>query len=506
MPYNRNYSRNYNRPVAPAPAVERNWSVQQQAIFEEFASGTENVEVLALAGTGKTTTILVGIERAPERKILLAAFNNIIAGELKSRLRNPRAEAKTLHALGNAIIRAHWGNVDLDKVGERGKRLARQAAFETVGAHAPFPAITLIKQLASKGKGICPADTTVEDLIDVAVEFNLAPGWQIEEEGWDIETIARATLRAMDLATRNEGVIDFDDMIFIPVRLGLANPMYDLVVIDEAQDMNAAQLSLAQSVVTKNGRIFVVGDSHQAIYGFRGADSGCMARLATELKAKILPLTVTYRCGARIVDEARRLVPEFESAPDAFPGEVALCSEHKMFAAAQGGDFILSRKNAPLGPLCLAFLREGRPAMIRGKDIGRGLVSLIRKIDATDLPGLFHGLDEWANKMIESIVAKATDNEIDQAKVAFISDQAETIKALAEGASDPAEVSSRLENLFSDEVAAGKIILSSVHKAKGLEADTVYLLKDTFRSDEGEEGNIKYVAITRAKRRLVWVE
>jgi superfamily I DNA/RNA helicase len=112
--------------------------------------------------------------------------------------------------------------------------------------------------------------------------------------------------------------IDFTDMIFLPVANNWIRPQYDMVVVDEAQDMNTCQLAIAQGLA--RNRVVVVGDDRQAIYGFRGADSGSLDRLKDELKATELGLTTTYRCGRGIVALAQtwcqitRLTPAIRPA------------------------------------------------------------------------------------------------------------------------------------------------------------------------------------------------
>jgi DNA helicase IV len=110
-------------------------------------------------------------------------------------------------------------------------------------------------------------------------------------------------------------------MIFVPSgTAGCA--LLQLVIIDEAQDMNASQLLLAMKSCKKGGRIAVVGDDRQAIYGFRGADSNSLDRLKGELVAHELGLTTTYRCPKVVVAGAARLVPDYTAAPAAPEGEM----------------------------------------------------------------------------------------------------------------------------------------------------------------------------------------
>ena len=113
------------------------WSEEQEAVFQWFAQATPgNCVVRARAGTGKTTTIIEGITRAPEANILLAAFNKQIAEELQSRLTNPRAEAKTLHALGFSYLKRNWSKVRVD-ANNRAWDLARAAC----GPKVPDPIV-----------------------------------------------------------------------------------------------------------------------------------------------------------------------------------------------------------------------------------------------------------------------------------------------------------------------------------------------------------------------------
>lgn len=146
----------------PAPSAPRAWSTQQQAIFTWFASGRGNLVVRARAGTGKTTTILEGVERAPERQILLAAFNKSIARELQARVRNPRVEAKTLHGLGLKYVRRNW-RVEVeedDQKGERARKLARRAC----GEQAPDPIVKVVANLHTKAREIAPHACELADV------------------------------------------------------------------------------------------------------------------------------------------------------------------------------------------------------------------------------------------------------------------------------------------------------------------------------------------------------
>lgn len=488
--------------------MAKNWSAQQKAIFEWFRSGIGNLIVRARAGTGKTTTILEAISFAIEAKILLAAFNKRIARELQERLGGwgGRAEAKTLHALGFQYIKYSWGK-DIQPDDEVEGLRVRAAC----GDNAPDGIYGIVGKLVARAKNAAPF-ANQKQLADIAEEQDFVPNQEQEEAGWnvvDVANAAYAVLQASKVA-RADRKISFDDMVYIPVVCRLARPWFNMVVIDEAQDMNACQLLLAQAACKRGGRIVVVGDDRQAIYGFRGADSGSIDRLKKELKATELGLTTTYRCGKNIVAEAQKQVPDFQAADTNADGLVDNLEYSKLAEQAKPGDFVLSRKNAPLMSTCLRLLRAGITARIEGRDVGKGLAAQIKKFRAKSVPDFLARLGTWQKKEIKRIVAKGKNVE---AKSIVVDDQYETLCALADGAANVQEIIDRCFNLFEDSIdpVTGKpnlkpaVVCSSVHKAKGLEADRVFVLVDTLFGGNVEEENIRYVAVTRAKSHLTLV-
>jgi superfamily I DNA/RNA helicase len=306
----------------------------------------------------------------------------------------------------------------------------------------------------------------------------------------------------MERATEFDGTIDFDDMIYLPVRCKWVRPQYDLVVVDEYQDMNPTQLMLARALC--KGRMVLVGDVFQAIYEFRGADASFASTMVKQLKAKTLTLNTTFRCPKSVVRAASELVPGYLAAPEAPEGILRTEEFARMFDQAQPGDFILSRKNAPLAKICLRLLRDGKRALIRGRNIGEGLVSIVKGREARSIPELVETLGVWERNLVEQYVKQ----DAPETKIELIQDQAATIRFLAEGLASVDELVARIRSLFEDSTPGNAVICSSVHRAKGLEATRVFLLADTLypgrRRDE-EEIHIHYVALTRSKHELVMV-
>lgn len=536
-----------------APTEARTWSPQQEAIFKWFARDQHttdnppylnvetmtnpNLQVIARAGTGKTTTIIEGANRAPERNILMCAFNKRIQEELSTRIRNPRAEAKTLHALGYAQVRDFWEGVKVAKrVEDRAASLTDLAILQ-LGVTAPPEQIKrLISKLHTLGREMAPHAAQRSDLENIALQFECEPDeLTMSSPGmaqFDLDYICMVALRAMEIAATDEALakrtgIDFADMLYLPVRNGWMTPEYDLVIVDEAQDMTVTQLELALGVVTNpssdgrkpGGRVCIVGDDRQAIYGFRGADSNSMARLRDELNAIVLPLTVTYRCGAAIVKQAQTLVPDFTAAPTNPTGKLATLNlSHSgspdltpLISACDPyrEDFILSRKNAPLARVAMGFIRAGVRVRVQGRDIGAGLRALVERLTRShgSIPAMLTALETWEAKEIARAEKK---NRTDL--IMAIQDKAETLRVLADSVTGPAELLARIDGLFSDS-GRNQVVCSSVHKAKGLEASHVFILADTLyprfamKTEAGasEEANIEYVAISRAINSLTYV-
>lgn len=501
------------------PVVEakptRVWSDAQLEIFDWFQGRTDdlaNLVVRARAGTGKTTTIIEGVDRAPEASILVCAFNKRIADELNGRLSNLRAEAKTLHSLGLQMIRRQWRGMPVNDVKDhkvyRSDVLTDRAIAVSGALDVPYQIRRMVTTLHTKAREMCPLEATSPALTALALQFDLVP-----DEGWrhyDLEWVVTHALLAMhDAATvipSYDVGVDYADMIFLPLVWNLTSRDYQLVVVDEAQDMTAAQLEIAERVC--DGRICVVGDDRQAIYGFRGADSNSLNRLKAKLGALELPLTTTHRCGTAIVERAQDLVPDILAGPENPAGVVDACTPAELVTLVRPGDFVLSRLNAPLVSLTLRLLRNGVRATMAGRDVGAGVVAILKKLKVTDRTPLSQVqslVETWERKQVTKLAAMGAPEDIDR-----IRDQADVLYAFIMDADTTKEMFNKLDTLFTNvdgEPFASHVLCSSVHKAKGLEASRVFVLRDTFyrRGPSSEEDNCLYVAITRAKSHLTLV-
>jgi len=482
------YRRSFSKPQTVKPGrVNRDWSQYQRDIFNDIANGVGNTQVDALAGTGKTSTIVEGFYYVPKNKVsLMCAFNKSIQTELESRAPS-EVTVKTLHGLGYAACRRAF-----PKIGQPDtKKLDGYLRAEKGDDKDSYELRANLAKTISLAKGyLSSSDKEVDEIID---------RHQVDTCDTPRQQFIQTVLKVMELTKRDTNRIDFDDMIWMPNVLGLRLDKYGMVFIDEAQDLNSAQINLALNSVSDSGRIISVGDQNQAIYGFRGADSNAINNIVERLGSKRMPLSVTYRCAKSIVALAQTLVPEIEAAPNAEEGNVQEVSTNQMEHLVKPGDFILSRVNAPLIKWCLNLLKARIPANIQGRDVGQQLSSLIKKSKAESVDSFLGWLNEYENMEVERLNAARRDSSI-------LSDKVECLRVLCEGAKTLDEVRDNIDHLFKDGDDNSRVMLSSTHKAKGLERDRVFMLTNTYRIGKGiEENNLAYVAYTRARRELFLV-
>lgn len=482
MTYNK-----FKKPVVKQPRVMRQWSTYQRDIFNDIAHGTGNTQVDALAGTGKTSTIVEGFYYIPKGKsTMMCAFNKSIQTELESRA-PVGVEIKTLHALGYSACRKAFPKMGQPDTGKLDGYIKAEKGDEG----ETYELRSSLAKTISLAKG-CLASSAKE--IDEIMDR-----YEVDTCDEPRDSFIASAIKVMEATKKDTNRIDFDDMIWMPNVLGLRLPKYDMVFIDEAQDLNVAQINLALNSVNSTGRIVSVGDQFQSIYGFRGADSNAIQNIVDRLQSKRMPLSVTYRCAKSIVELAQTIVPEIEAAPNAEQGLVDYCSLGQMEQKVKPGDFILSRVNAPLIKWCLALLKAKVPANIQGRDMGKSLFALIKKSKARDVDSFLSWLMDYETMEYNRLVKMKRDASV-------IQDKVECLRVLCEGTNSIADVKDNIDRLFKDGDDKDRVMLSSTHKAKGLERERVFMLKDTYKPGKSsEESNLTYVAYTRAKKELYLV-
>jgi len=481
-------------------------SAYQQKIFNFVENDRRSGMITAVAGSGKTTTIVKSLELIPRGKYtLFLAFNKSIAEELKTRV-PAHVKAATFHSVGYGATRKAFPKVQIDS--KKTWKLIREnlgdLEQELYGAF-----IGKVVGLA-KGAGI---GYLIPD--DQASWFRLVDHYDVylDSEDAELQTgieLARKILkRSVEVAGE---LIDFDDMLYIPLVKNLRFWQNDFVFIDEAQDTNPVQVALLKRMLKPGGRLIAVGDPHQAIYGFRGADSDAMNRLSEEFACVQLPLSVSYRCPQSVVEAAQAFVSHIEAHPDAPVGVVGPAQiEGKLKEYFQSSDAILCRTTAPLIDYVYQLIREQVPCRVMGREIGQGLVTLIKKMKAKNIDTLITRLGVYREREIAQYVSKGQEE-----KCQVVEDKVESlltvVNNLPENNRTVAELIRSIEALFTDN-GAGVLTLATVHKSKGLEWDRVFILaRDKMPSKWArkswqyqQEINLIYVAYTRSKKELYFL-
>jgi DNA helicase-2/ATP-dependent DNA helicase PcrA len=290
----------------------RIWAEQQTNIFGWMESGSGNAAVVARAGTGKTTVIEHGVKNAPETKSVYCVFNKKNQLEAERRIKKTGLDIKTLHGLGFAFVRNSWKGVRPDDSSRRED--IEMDRIMAVDSRMPATVAYAIKRTIGFAKNTILGVPSVTQLVELMIDKGFEPEFATEEEQatWTTEKLAAYAKQAMEAAlTRNhEGRISFDDMVWLPTAANMVRPWYSLVIVDEAQDMSMPQLEMAIRACKSTGRILIVGDPRQCIYGFRGAATNGMQVMIERLQAKVFPLTTTYRCAKSIVSLAATLVQD----------------------------------------------------------------------------------------------------------------------------------------------------------------------------------------------------
>ena len=481
-------------------------SKYQQAVYSYIEKGKGNAVIDAVAGSGKSTTIVNALKLIPQDKqVLFLAFNKSIVEELKIKVGNlPNVDIRTLHSLGCKIMmKTYHASVDD----------AKYSAWLNSGIESGFifPCVPLDDEDRSAWK------SNIMKLIDLG-RVNLASETQLAELAYkhDVNVVdneVSVAFRAIAWGQKNTSSMDFTDMIYLPVVRSLTMPQYDWVFIDECQDLNAAQRNLFLRCVKADGRFIAVGDPRQAIYGFAGADVESFNLLKSLPNTVSLPLSVCYRCDADIINLAKDIVPQIEAREGAPSGVI---DRQAKIADVQDGDMILCRISAPLATLCMRYISSGVKAYVKGRDIGKNLINMLKRTKRQNITEAMDVLRREFGRIIGKVVARTHCTE-DEAKESEqyrnYQDKIEVISIFAEGLDTTEEVIDRIDALFSDDSKSG-ICLSTVHKSKGLESDRVFIVcEDKFYLKScmqipwmaEQERNLVYVAYTRAKHHLGFI-
>lgn len=526
-------------------------TAEQQAILDCASNSTHNIMIEARAGTGKTATLLRLLALLKGTTCLMA-FNRAIADELRERSDQLPFAARvnldigTVHSLGNRALGKALGRRPKLNGGKINFILKDLLAGKPADQKLFQPVTYTIRQLVSAAKnngfGIKEAAEPFPTLDD-------PDAWQalLEHHNWDIEleelnvpvdkAIALAQ-QALTISNNQDSIIDFDDMIYLPLLRDYKLPTYANVLIDEAQDISATRREMAfRMLADAPSRLIAVGDEFQAIYGFTGADAESLRNIGRRAAAQRFPLTTCWRCDGAIIEEAQKQVPDINARPDAPAGRVTTVTYSTIEAALLGklpaeklaeldattlpqeGDAILCRLNRPNVAAALMLIRAGKRARIEGRDLGRRLLNHVKEAQPLYASKTLHELiidvEDWGEVQSRLLASKGRESS-----AAFLEDEVACAvllmeRCLEKGQEDFSSLEWEIDCMFADDIPPGQVVtLSSVHKAKGREWNRVFILgrfdympfwRATQPWEKQQEENLIYVATTRARKELFLV-
>ncbi len=519
-----------------------------RTIFDAvFSRNGGNIAIQARAGSGKTRMLKIISLNLKESGVYLV-FAKKNQEEAKEKLAGSMVEPKTTYSLGMGAIYSEARRKGVKKVVvDKNKYLniveswlsdvlepIHRPEYETANIIPNFEEYDLLNEF-----GLCE---DIEQLINLAQLNIFDPRRSNDEELTNIcnhhgimitvglEALTFRLVRyALNKGINNFGTINYSDMLWLVLMHKLRVKQYKWVLIDESQDLSPAQIKVSLMASLPGGRIISVGDDRQSIFGFAGADSNSFNNVVEQTNATVYPLPICYRCPISHIELAKNIVPDLEARQDAIQGSIRNIPEGDLVNdLVDRRALILCRVNAPIMKHAYALLKMGRKVAVFGNDLGKGLKFIVRQILGAPARGkkkkaneptftfleLSSKMSEFLRTQKESLEKKYEGKKL-QEQIDRISDRCMSVMCVAESNMESNTVSKLYQSI--DAIFActnPDILFSSVHRAKGLEHNSVYILNPEklgqSRADNPEwmnfqEQNLHYVALTRAMNELVFL-
>ena len=498
-------------------------SEYQDKIFQTIQFGTGNLIINAAAGSAKTTTIVNAIRFIPEtKKILFIAFNKDIVNKIKTSITHENATVLTFHSLGyyilveNRLINSE-NSTNNDIINEykyknyiKGNIEQLSQYYDTLGKYKTLYINNIIKLVEYSRYYLAMTNKQIEQVAEL---YDIIP---IKDE---FEVCRKVLLWGKE----HLDTIDYTDLLWLPNVLNLTTKKYlfNWIFIDEAQDTSIVEQQLVDKCFKRGTRFAAVMDEFQQINIWCGSTLDAIKNFALYSNTKEFKLPISYRCPKKVVELAKEYSDNIIALPDAIDGEINYDVSPNDPVA---GDMVLCRTTAPLVEQFLKYLRINKKAYIRGfENIKKEYLELIsnthsKLIDrnCVTCDGLFPKLYVYLfNEMdrISSTFGLDEDDTLSHQTILTLYDNIESLKVLSEGLISTEELVDKINTIFNGDIT-NAVELSTVHKAKGLEADNVYILQPSlmpnkFAKKEWEiktEKNLIYVAYTRAKKTLNFIK
>jgi DNA helicase II / ATP-dependent DNA helicase PcrA len=540
---------------------------EQKRIFQFVSQEKGHGIIDAVAGAGKTTTIMECAKFVKDKStILFCAFNNSIANEIAQKFQKlglNEVTVKTIHALGRQILHDNNNSgqqITLEenkykkllkdkeiqaKLRIHFERILKINGFELDGLddRKSFAVDSMVNKIKSRLLDINSkfrATLTKEELLEfeeLVIHYGIFDEIEFTKKNFKEELkeyfeCHKLLLEAGNELSKKTMVIDFTDMLYLPYKWNQQpTKKYEFLFIDECQDLSKSQFAVAAKHSKKDGRILAVGDPSQSIYGFTGADINSFFRVKEYTKALQLPLTTCFRCPNKVIELAQTIRKDIVgNKEDA--GILDKISFDNVIKLVKPGDLIISRLRAPIVLMVFSLIDKNIKVRIH-EDEAREIISEIKNIFKQNelnilistLSGEFYELElavkerwKWfiaknaeliVDRTERNLYIKNENNYLDK-KIEFLHKKYEQWRYDCDTVND---IIRKIKESIS--ATENSIKLSTIHRAKGLENERVFILnynelpysrlhqKDW---EKTQELNLKYVAITRALEELYLIE
>lgn len=534
----------FNKQIIPKHAVHPAMLVKEIDKFsdERLIKKTDppnNIIIEALAGTGKTFTIVEGcklilgkgtpgIVGSEEQKVIwgemlkhkgvksirFAAFTNVIADALAVSM-PPGCEVSTIHSLGSRILRqAGMTPVHTKAWDNKTNQILVNLFGSDYKKYYPglYPVFNKVVEWVKQNI----ITVSLKNSGEIVEKFQVHSDTSIDGNYVKVISDNLHTMMSMHASMVNK--IDISDLLWLPWVLKLPVNKSDLIIVDEFQDLSPCQQALVFSAAKS---YWLVGDPNQAIYGFAGADKNSMSNGENYLKGLKAPyikmkLTTTRRCCKAVVSLCNKFVPEFRALPDAKEGSVIYIKESELPKYFVIGTKIISRYNYPLVKLALGILARNIRCCILGKDLESSMIDTLKKHsvgmnDDTPTKVFLLNMNSWVKDRLSCLLVSESPSSVREAEK--LEEISNCISIIGSECSNLGLLKERINVLFSELRPETCITLGSIHKMKGLEASRVILLghgklpvPSIKPEDAQQEINLVYVAYSRAKETLILVE
>lgn len=481
-------------------------SEEQLKIFDFIKNGIGHCVIQARAGTGKTWTILKCLDYIKDNQIcLFLTFNNSIKLEIKSK-NNNKHDVFTLHGLGRVMLKQN--NIIINKDDDKYKKYLIENIDSLSNIKVPknlqqYYFSQILDLLKFARMDLCYNLTKIGQ---TAKERNISLKFD------EIEIVKKL----MDWGQNEINTQDYTDFVWLPNVLNLQPKFkYQWIFNDEAQDYSIAYVGLFKKYLKNGVRFVSVGDEFQSINNFAGASKKAFEEMIKLSNNNIFTLTKSFRCSKSIIELANEIVPDITPRDDAPLGIVKRSLVHEI----KENDMVLSRTNAPLLSIYNKLTKLNKKCYIKGsnkdKDIFINLIekyhnnntSLSKNLETDGLfPRLYEELINRRNELLLSGISEK--NLLKDNYFSSFYDKILSLLTISEDCETVDNLIDKINKIYQSEEKG--VCLSTIHKAKGLECDTVHIMNfDELgfkyvhnEIDKQQEKNLRYVAITRAKYKL----